>query len=164
MIDWFQEWPEEALISVAERFISSFELVPDEYKPDITKFMAYAHQSVNEISKKFLLNEKRYNYTTPKSFLALISLYKEMLERKAKDLSKSTDRLENGLTKLQSTAAQVDDLKAKLAFQEVELKQKNDEANRLIERVGIDTEKVNAEKAIAAEEEQKVAQITKDVF
>lgn len=125
--------------------------------------MAFAHQSVNEISKKFLLNEKRYNYTTPKSFLALISLYKEMLERKAKDLSKSTDRLENGLTKLQSTAAQVDDLKAKLAFQEVELKQKNDEANRLIERVGIDTEKVNAEKAIAAEEEQKVAQITKDV-
>jgi dynein heavy chain len=34
MIDWFQEWPEEALKSVAERFISSFELVPDELKND----------------------------------------------------------------------------------------------------------------------------------
>jgi dynein heavy chain len=125
--------------------------------------MAFAHMSVNDISRKFLLNEKRYNYTTPKSFLALISLYKEMLERKAKDLTKSTDRLENGLTKLQSTAAQVDDLKAKLAFQEVELKAKNEEAERLIERVGIDTEKVNAEKAVAAEEEKKVAIITKEV-
>jgi dynein heavy chain len=45
-----------------------------------------------------------------------------MLEQKALELTKSMDRLENGLTKLQSTASQVDELKAKLASQEVELK------------------------------------------
>ncbi|KAJ3220317.1 hypothetical protein HK099_004389 [Clydaea vesicula] len=163
MIDWFAEWPEEALTSVAQRFISTCDLVPTEYKEPVTKFMSYAHQSVNEISKKYLLNERRYNYTTPKSFLGLIALYKEMLEKKSVELTKSMDRLENGLTKLQSTASQVDDLKAKLAFQEVDLKAKNEEALRLIERVGVDTEKVNAEKAIAAEEERKVDAITKEV-
>ncbi|RKO94585.1 dynein heavy chain and region D6 of dynein motor-domain-containing protein [Blyttiomyces helicus] len=163
MIDWFQEWPEEALTSVATRFISSCDLVSDALKGPVTKFMSFAHQSVNEVSRKYLLNEKRHNYTTPKSFLALISIYKEMLEKKAKELTKSMDRLENGLTKLQSTASQVDDLKAKLAFQEVDLKAKNDEAMRLIERVGIDTEKANKEKAIAAEEERKVDVITKEV-
>ncbi|KAJ1558852.1 Dynein heavy chain 9, axonemal [Nowakowskiella sp. JEL0078] len=162
-IDWFQEWPEEALSSVATRFISNFDLVSSDLKEAVTRFMSFAHQSVNEVSKKYLINEKRYNYTTPKSFLALISLYKEMLEKKAVELTKSMDRLENGLTKLQSTAAQVDDLKAKLATQEVELKAKNDEANRLIERVAVDTEKVNREKAIAAEEEQKVDAVTKEV-
>ncbi|KAJ3128700.1 hypothetical protein HK098_003691 [Nowakowskiella sp. JEL0407] len=162
-IDWFQEWPEEALLSVATRFISGFDLVAQEHKESVTRFMAFAHQSVNEVSKKYLINEKRYNYTTPKSFLALISLYKEMLEKKAMELTKSMDRLENGLTKLQSTAAQVDDLKAKLATQEVELNAKNEEANRLIERVAIDTEKVNKEKAIAAEEEKKVDAVTKEV-
>lgn len=125
--------------------------------------MAFAHQQVNEISKKYLLNEKRYNYTTPKSFLGLLSLYQVMLEQKALELTKSMDRLENGLTKLQSTASQVDELKAKLASQEVELKAKNEEAERLIERVGIDTEKVNKEKAIAAEEEKKVDAFTKEV-
>lgn len=163
IIDWFQEWPEEALESVASRFISSFELVPDELKDTVTKFMAFAHQKVNEVSKKYLINERRYNYTTPKSFLALISLYKDLLESKLAQLTKSMDRLENGLLKLQSTSAQVDDLKAKLAFQEVELKQKNEDANRLIERVGIDTEKVGKEKAIAAEEERKVDKVTKEV-
>lgn len=163
MIDWFAEWPEEALTSVATRFISTSDLVPDALKAPVTKFMAFAHQSVNEVSRKFLVNEKRYNYTTPKSFLALIALYKEMLEKKSKELTKSMDRLENGLTKLQSTAAQVDDLKAKLAFQEVDLKAKNEEAERLIERVGIDTEKANKEKAVAAEEERKVDIITKEV-
>ncbi|KAJ1562568.1 Dynein heavy chain 9, axonemal [Cladochytrium tenue] len=163
MIDWFHSWPEEALNSVATRFISTCDLVPDHLKMPVTKFMAYAHQSVNGVSHKFLINEKRYNYTTPKSFLALIALYKEMLEKKSLELTRAMDRLENGLTKLQSTAAQVDDLKAKLAFQEVDLKAKNDEALRLIEQVGVDTEKVNKEKAIAAEEEKKVDAFTKEV-
>ncbi|KAI9142914.1 dynein heavy chain and region D6 of dynein motor-domain-containing protein [Paraphysoderma sedebokerense] len=162
-IDWFHEWPEEALTSVASRFIDACELVPKSLKPAITKFMSYAHQSVNDVSKKYLLNEKRYNYTTPKSFLELINLYKQMLEKKAGELQRSMERLENGLTKLESTSAQVDDLKAKLATQEIELKAKNEEAERLIERVGIDTEKVNKEKAIADEEEKKVAAITKEV-
>jgi dynein heavy chain len=163
IIDWFQEWPEGALASVANRFISNFDLVPDALKVPVTKFMAFAHIGVNAISRKYLANEKRYNYTTPKSFLALISIYQDMLEKKASELTKSMDRLENGLTKLEATAAQVDDLKAKLATQEVELKQKNDEANLLIERVAVDTEKANKEKVIAAEEEKKVDQVTKDV-
>ncbi|CAF4573075.1 unnamed protein product, partial [Rotaria magnacalcarata] len=42
------------------------------------------------------------------------------------------NRLESGLVKLQSCARQVDDLKDKLAAQEVELKQKNEDADKLI--------------------------------
>lgn len=57
----------------------------------------------------------------------------------------------------------MDDLKAKLASQEVELKQKNEDADKLIEKVGVETEKVSKEKAIADEEEKKVQVIAKDV-
>lgn len=42
-------------------------------------------------------------------------------------------RLENGLERLKGTAAQVEDLKAKLAAQEHELTIKNDQANKLIQ-------------------------------
>lgn len=42
----------------------------------------------------------------------------------------------------------MDDLKAKLAIQEIELKAKNDAADALIEIVGIETEKVSKEKAL----------------
>lgn len=158
MIDWFHEWPQEALISVASRFVDSFDLVPVELRSPVTQFMAFAHQSVNDVSRKYRENERRHNYTTPKSFLEYINLYKSILERKSSELTKSMERLDNGLTKLQSTAAQVDDLKARLSSQEVELKVKNEEANRLIERVAIDTDKVNKEKAVADEEEKKVSQ------
>jgi dynein heavy chain len=162
-IDWFHEWPEEALISVANRFIENFELVTQELRIPIANFMANAHQSVNEVSRKYKEAEKRYTYTTPKSFLEFINLYKSMFEKKAAELTRSTERLENGLAKLLSTSSQVDDLKARLATQEVELRVKNEEANRLIERVAVDTEKVNKEKAIADAEERKVDAITKDV-
>lgn len=56
---------------------------------------------------------------------------------------------------------QVDDLKAKLAIQEAELKQKNENADKLIQVVGVETEKVSKEKAIADEEEIKVEVINK---
>ena len=70
-------------------------------------------------------------------------------------------RLENGLEKLRITAAQVADLKAQLATQEVVLNQKNEEADKLIEIVGIETEKVSKEKASADEEEQNVNEIAR---
>lgn len=59
--------------------------------------------------------------------------------------------------------SQVDDLKAKLAAQEVELQQKNEDADKLIQKVGIETEKVSREKEFADNEEKKVAVIAKDV-
>ena len=90
---------------------------------------------VTGISQRYRENDRRQNYTTPKSFLEQIKLYENLLRAKRTDLLAKMERLENGLQKLQSTAAQVDDLKLKLAAQEVELKQKNEDADKLIEKV-----------------------------
>lgn len=76
-------------------------------KESISKFMAYVHTSVNEMSQLYLSNERRYNYTTPKSFLEQIKLYQNLLLKKRKDLTAKMERLENGLEKLNSTSAQV---------------------------------------------------------
>ncbi|XP_054457284.1 dynein heavy chain 9, axonemal isoform X2 [Anoplopoma fimbria] len=158
-IDWFHEWPQEALESVSFKFLQEVENIDIQVKESVSKFMAYVHMSVNQTSREYLANERRYNYTTPKSFLEQIKLYRSLLGQKRKDLTTKMERLENGLQKLNSTSAQVDDLKAKLAAQEVELKQKNEDADSLIKVVGIETEKVSKEKAVADEEEQKVAAI-----
>ncbi|KAM4031554.1 dynein axonemal heavy chain 9 isoform 1-T1 [Anomaloglossus baeobatrachus] len=162
-INWFHEWPQEALESVSLRFLQETENIEAPVKDSISKFMAYVHTSVNEMSKSYLSNERRYNYTTPKSFLEQIKLYQNLLSKKRKELAAKMERLENGLEKLNSTSAQVDELKAKLAAQEVELKQKNEDADKLIQVVGVETEKVGKEKAIADEEEKKVAVIAEEV-
>uniref|UniRef100_A0A8C9XQ20 Dynein axonemal heavy chain 17 n=1 Tax=Sander lucioperca TaxID=283035 RepID=A0A8C9XQ20_SANLU len=158
-IDWFHEWPQVALESVSFKFLQEVENIEPRVKESVSKFMAYVHMSVNQTSKEYLANERRYNYTTPKSFLEQIKLYRSLLGHRSKDLTTKMERLENGLQKLNSTSAQVDELKAKLAAQEVELKHKNEDADKLIQVVGIETEKVSKEKAVADEEEQKVAAI-----
>ncbi|XP_017734864.1 PREDICTED: dynein heavy chain 17, axonemal isoform X5 [Rhinopithecus bieti] len=162
-IDWFHEWPEDALVSVSARFLEETEGIPQEVKASISFFMSYVHTTVNEMSRVYLATERRYNYTTPKTFLEQIKLYQNLLAKKRMELVAKIERLENGLMKLQSTASQVDDLKAKLAIQEAELKQKNESADKLIQVVGIETEKVSKEKAIADEEEVKVEVINKNV-
>uniref|UniRef100_A0A2K5TY45 Dynein axonemal heavy chain 17 n=1 Tax=Macaca fascicularis TaxID=9541 RepID=A0A2K5TY45_MACFA len=162
-IDWFHEWPEDALVSVSARFLEETEGIPREVKASISFFMSYVHTTVNEMSRVYLATERRYNYTTPKTFLEQIKLYQNLLAKKRMELVAKIERLENGLMKLQSTASQVDDLKAKLAIQEAELKQKNESADKLIQVVGVETEKVSKEKAIADEEEVKVEVINKNV-
>ncbi|XP_049715504.1 dynein axonemal heavy chain 9 isoform X5 [Elephas maximus indicus] len=162
-INWFHEWPQQALESVSLRFLQNTENIEPTVKESISKFMAFVHTSVNQTSQSYLSNEQRYNYTTPKSFLEFIRLYQSLLRRNGKELRSKMERLENGLLKLHSTSTQVDDLKAKLATQEVELKQKNEDADKLIQVVGVETDKMSKEKAIADEEEQKVALIMLEV-
>ncbi|KAG5833962.1 hypothetical protein ANANG_G00281510 [Anguilla anguilla] len=162
-IDWFHAWPQQALRSVSSTFIHSLEGLEPEVKDSISEFISYAHTSVNEVSARYQQNEKHYNYTTPKSFLEFMKLYGNLLGKKRKELTQKMERLENGLQKLQSTAHQVEDLKAKLAVQEVELHQRNTDTEALIAKIGQQTEKLNQEKAIADSEEQKVAAIQADV-
>uniref|UniRef100_A0A8D2N608 Dynein axonemal heavy chain 17 n=1 Tax=Zonotrichia albicollis TaxID=44394 RepID=A0A8D2N608_ZONAL len=161
-MDCFQPWPRQALESVSLRFLRDMDTL-QVIKDSISKFMAHVHISVNEVSQLYLSNERRYNYTTPKSFLEQIKLYQSLLLSKDRELKAKMERLENGLEKLKSTSAQVDELKAKLAAQEVELKQKNEDADKLIQVVGVETEKVSRKKAVADEEERKVALIAQEV-
>jgi len=78
-----------------------------EMRESVALFMANVHKSVNAMSEVYLTNERRYNYTTPKSFLEQIKLYQSLLQSKFDELQAKTVRLENGLEKLKSTSAQV---------------------------------------------------------
>ncbi|MED6290068.1 Dynein heavy chain 11, axonemal, partial [Characodon lateralis] len=103
------------LQSVSYRFILEIDGIEPAVQESISLFMAYVHNSVNQASEKYLRNEKRYNYTTPKSFLQQITLYRNLLEKSRAQLQHKMNRLDNGLQKLQSTAAQVAVMQAEIA-------------------------------------------------
>ncbi|KAI5737115.1 hypothetical protein M8J76_010191 [Diaphorina citri] len=107
--------------------------------------MAYVHSSVNQISVSYLLNERRYNYTTPKSFLEQIDLYAKLLKIKFDDNKSGITRFQNGLQKLVSCAQQVDGLKADLDVKNKEVAEKTEKANNLIKIVGKEQLKVTNE-------------------
>lgn len=56
---------------------------------------------------RYLETTGRYNYTTPKSYLELIALYKSLLARKREELRADKLRLENGVEKIAQASAQV---------------------------------------------------------
>ncbi|KAM9852522.1 dynein axonemal heavy chain 11 [Aulostomus maculatus] len=163
-IDWFHPWTPEALQSVSHRFIQEIEGIEPAVQESISLFMAYVHTSVNQASEKYRRNEKRYNYTTPKSFLQQITLYRNLLQKSRDQLRHKMNRLDSGLQKLQTTAAQVEDLKAKLASQEAELTFKNQNIEALITKIGQQTEKVSSKKEAADVEAQKVTIIQGEVL
>ena len=44
--------------------------------------MAEVHMSIADANIEFLQMERRYNYTTPTSYLELISFYKTLVDKK----------------------------------------------------------------------------------
>lgn len=162
-IDWFHAWPQEALVSVSRSFTEDIEGIEPQHKDSIGLFMAHVHTSVREMSACFYQNERRYSYTTPKSFLEQISLFKSLLKKKREEVHQKKEHLSNGIQKLQTTASQVGNLKARLASQEAELQLRNHDAETLITKIRLQTEKVSREKAIADAEERKVATIQTEV-
>ncbi|XP_075225795.1 dynein beta chain, ciliary-like [Lycorma delicatula] len=165
-INWFMEWPKEALQSVSGRFIAEIDtqVLPASLKKGVSLFMAYVHTSVNEMSGLYLLNERRYNYTTPKSFLEQIHLYSKLLKTTAAEVIAKTKRLQVGLKRLVGTSEQVDGLKKQLAAQEKIIAEKTSAATMLIKIVAKEQDKVTKEKIFVAEEERKVRVMEEDIM
>ena len=155
VIDWFQPWPEMALYDVAKRFLSDTELGTPENKEVIVKFMPFSFKAVNDASDEYRDKEKRYNYTTPKSFLELIYLYKNMLGQNRGKLEDNINRLGTGLNKLEATAKDVAILVEQVKIKSAEVEIAKTKADEVAEVVGGEKSKVETAAAAANEEAAK---------
>jgi dynein heavy chain len=81
VIDWFHPWPYDALLSVADKFLADLDM-KDEVRTSVVKFLPFSFDTVQKYSEEVLVKDRRYIYTTPKSFLELIKLFKSMLGKK----------------------------------------------------------------------------------
>ena len=163
-IDWFQSWPEDALISVASRFLSDVDFADNEVRENVAHHMAYVHQSVENTALDYLAQERRNVYTTPKSYLELIALYKKLLSRQTELLIGLQDRLATGLIKLRSSAEQVAGMQVKLQEESVVVEQKKLETDELLQQVGRESAIADEQAAFAAIEEEKVAEVQREVM
>ncbi|RNF12557.1 dynein heavy chain 9, axonemal isoform 2 [Trypanosoma rangeli] len=163
VIDWFLRWPEEALRSVARRFLSEIELGSPEVTQNIADFMAFCQEKVTATCEEYLLQEKRHAYTTPKSFLELIAFYKELLRKKRDDLNDREGRLVSGIAKIKEAGTQVAALQEVLQRESVEVEEARQKTAALMETVGREKTIVEEQGAIAAKEEEKTNKIVAEV-
>ena len=159
VIDYFQPWPEKALLGVATQFLAEEELGDKRIHKGIAAFMPFAFKNVNQMAEHFLDKEKRYVYTTPKSFLECVSLYIGLLKEKRAASEFGIERLEAGVFKLKMTAEAVAQIESELVIQLEGAEIAKNEADVIATTVGIEKAKVAVETDGAAEEEAKCAEI-----
>ncbi|CAM5127475.1 unnamed protein product [Eretmochelys imbricata] len=108
-IDWFNEWPAEALQCVASSFLQE---IPDleatsEVIDGMIQVCVAIHQSVAVKCKVYLAELARHNYVTPKSYLELLSIFTALIGKKKQELNTAKKRMKSGLDKLLRTAEDV---------------------------------------------------------
>ncbi|KAL3313636.1 Dynein heavy chain 2, axonemal [Cichlidogyrus casuarinus] len=118
-IDWFSEWPEDALLEVAQKYLADVSFWPHDYEDKIRKIVAKVcakmHRSVSKMSDTMFSQMKRKNYVTPTNYLELVAGYKKLLDSKRQDLYDNAQKLKNGLSKIDETRSKVE-----IMFEELE--------------------------------------------
>ncbi|MCQ2815680.1 MAG: hypothetical protein MJ252_00290 [archaeon] len=149
-IDWFTEWPEEALMSVAKDKLEKNEdiyLGQKEAFNAIVETIKYIHKSVEKISVRYLAELRRYNYLTPTSFLEFLNLFQDILVKKTKENEDNIIRYDTGLKVLQFAEENI-------AIIDKEIQIKTPE----LEKLSADTEKIIKE----VEEKKKIADAVRE--
>jgi dynein heavy chain, axonemal len=162
VIDWFHPWPEEALLSVAAKFLEDLEM-PEDVRDAVVRFMPFSFKTVNIQSENVFNQERRFVYTTPKSFLELIKLFKGMLNKSMNKLVDAKERYEVGVVKLNETQEIVSKLEEDLLVSSVEVEAIKKVADEQATIVGGEKEKVDAQASIANVESEKCAVIASAV-
>ncbi|KAJ8964394.1 hypothetical protein NQ317_006775 [Molorchus minor] len=119
-IDWFQNWPDDALERVANMFLTQAGLSV-EMVAQCTSICKQFHVTVQEASDKFFREQKRKTYITPTSYLELIQTFKNLYALKVDQITMQRNRYEVGLEKLQFAAGQVSVMQDELTSAESEL-------------------------------------------
>jgi len=166
VIDWFQPWPMDALFNVGQKFLNPIEQLGAQDSPvraGIQDFMPFSFEAADAQAKVFMQVERRFAYSTPKSFLELIKLYTAMVGEKIDKLEDQKDRLSNGLEKLRRTEEDVAVLEEELKIKAVVVAEAAGAADKFATEVGIEKAKVKDESDKAQVEAAACKKIQEEV-
>jgi len=130
---WFNQWPEEALFEVAERFIKELEF-EDKVQKAVAKFFSVAHTSVIEYSDRMWAELKRLYYVTPTNYIELVKGYVSLLQEKRDEIGFEINKLATGLKRLEEAQEKAEELSKALDVAHNDLTQKQKDCEDLMIR------------------------------
>ena len=147
-IDWFTDWPEEALQSVATDKLNEGNLALGDSFSGVVEFMKNVHRTAAATTVEYREQAKRWNYVTPTSYLQLISTYRSLLDERRTYIGEQRRRLKNGYDKIIKTESLVGTLEIEVKELEPVLVVKNKEVGEMIVKIDADKLDAAATKAI----------------
>ncbi|XP_053596859.1 dynein axonemal heavy chain 6 [Microplitis demolitor] len=134
-IDWFTKWPDEALLSVAKISIMPNITQDMQLASSLASICVLMHQTTDKMTERYFIEMRRRYYTTPSSYLELLTLYSMTLKRKRDEIMSLKIKIENGLNKLNETRAIVAVMKNEIILLTPELKTSREEVEKLMKVV-----------------------------
>ena len=118
-IDWYDEWPSEALQAVAQAHLDAKDFSDDESNAlllhqAISNSCVSIHKSVEVASAAYLQELQRHFYVTPRSYIEFIQLYRSLLEKKRREYNFNLQRMSTGLRKVAESKEMVAVMKEEL--------------------------------------------------
>ena len=154
-LDWFTEWPEEALIGVGKGQLIEFEqeLEIEKQSNELVEMFKRVHKSVEKVSVRFVQELRRYNYVTPTSYLELLNMFRSVLTQKRTELKSMIQRLVNGLEKLKQANEAVEVMQIDLKEKEPKLAAAEIETKEMMAKLEIDKKEASETQKIVAQGE-----------
>lgn len=151
-IDWFTEWPGEALRSVAKSSLDLLEM-PEKVRQGLIEVCVMMQTLVRDLSVRYRVEMGRHFYVTPTSYLELISTFRGLLNSQRTEVMDAKVRYDNGLDKIFSTQEQVDVMQRELIDLQPKLKEATIATDALIVQIDKDTIEANAKKSVVEKDE-----------
>ncbi|CAM4551630.1 unnamed protein product [Caretta caretta] len=164
-VDWYDNWPEEALLHVAKSYFSHEDICDD--SENLTNMVAQVcveiHKSASKTTEKYLKETKRHYYITPNSYLQFIDTFSSILQSTKKKSLFNRACFYNGLTKLLEATSLVTEMQEELLVLGPQIEQKSKEIEELVEKLQRDSLVVEQVRTLVKQDEEIMAEETKVV-
>ncbi|XP_075057079.1 dynein axonemal heavy chain 14 [Mixophyes fleayi] len=164
-IDYYNEWPEEALLSVADGYIAEQDLVQNdqELQRSVGHVCVAIHKSVSSKAVQYLEETRRHYYVTPQSYLSFIDTFSNILQAKRQKLTTDRSRFFTGLSKLLEATSSIEVMQQELVALGPQIEQKSKEIEELMAKLKRDSTVVEQVRAIVKQEEEVMVEETRIV-
>ncbi|KAK3252700.1 hypothetical protein CYMTET_38016 [Cymbomonas tetramitiformis] len=151
-IDWFSDWSNDALTSVASSFLQK-DFAKEKLGP-IVKSMVHMHESASAHAKTFYQQLRRAIYISPSIFLELIQNFTSLVQEKRAEYEKLRERMQTGRDKLIKTAKDVEQMQKELQALQPVLATTAQEAEEMMQTITHDKAEAERTKEMVGEQEK----------